>query len=316
MAYITSILESFLGGHRRHNEDSGQISFDCPECSAEKGMPEGDGKGNLEVNYKKDAFKCWVCKDTNDMHGSITRLIKRYGTPKNLKDYRLFKPDISHVKIKRDVVVTLPEGFKLLKDCTPKDFKYNTAIHYLEKRGITSDIIEKFDIGYTTRGKFFNRIIIPSYNEDGKLNYFVARWFDTHYIKMKYLNPEVEKQDIIFNEGRINWDATIYLVEGPTDHIVVPNSIPMLGKYISEVLLDKIYEKANANIVILLDGDAFKDAEILYQKLNFGKLTGRIWLCHPPEKYDPSKIYEKWGKRGIIKLLRRTKSLAEWQKLI
>lgn len=314
MVYITSIFESFLGEHRKHSEDSGQISFDCPECSAEKGMPEGDGKGNLELNYKKDAFKCWVCKDTNEMHGSIGRLIKRYGTPKNLKDWRLFKPDISYTQVKKEVVVTLPEGFKLLKECGPKDFKYNSAINYLNERGITSDIIEKFDIGYTTRGKYFNRIIIPSYNEMGQLNYFVGRWFDKHFTKMKYLNPEVEKQEIIFNEGRVNWDATIYLVEGATDHIVVPNSIPLLGKYMSDMLLDKIYESANANIVILLDGDAFKDAKNLYNQLNFGKLTGRIRICHPPDIYDPSKIHEKWGKRGILRLLRRTKTLDEWEK--
>ena len=315
MLYITSILESFLGEYRKHNEDTGQISFDCPACSADKGMPEGDGKGNLEVNYHKDVFKCWVCKDTNDMYGSVTRLIKRFGTPKNLKDYKLFKPELNDDDIKKPVYVTLPEGYKLLSECGPKDFKYNSAISYLSSRGITNDIIEKFDIGYTTRGKFFNRIIIPSYDEQGNLNYFIARWFDKHYTDAKYLNPDVEKQTIIFNEDKINWDATIYLVEGATDHIVVPNSIPLLGKYISDILLDKIYERANANIVILLDNDAYEDVRILHSRLNFGKLTGRIKVCHPPYGYDPSKIHEKWGRKGIIRLLMRTKTLEEWEKI-
>lgn len=316
VAYITNILESFLGEHRKHNEDSGQISFDCPACSADKGMFEGDGKGNLELNYHKDVFKCWVCKDTNDMYGSITRLIKRFGTPKNLKDYILFKPDVVNNEIKKPVVLRLPEGFKLLKDCGPKDFKYNSAMQYLKGRGITDEIIEKFNIGYTTKGKFFNRIIIPSYDATGALNYFIARWFDSRYTKAKYLNPDVEKQTIVFNEDKINFDATIYLVEGVTDHIVVPNSIPLLGKFISDILLDLLYEKANANIVILLDGDAFKDATILYNKLNFGRLIGRILICHPPEDYDPSKVNEKWGKGGIVKLLKRTRTLKEWEKMI
>lgn len=278
-------------------------------------MPNGDGKGNLEINYYKDAFKCWACKDTNDMHGSITRLIKRYGTPKILKDYNRFKPekpeDYGH---KKAVEVTLPEGFKLLKDSSPKDFKYGLAMHYLKQRGITKDIIEDFNIGYTTKGKFFNRIIIPSYDEYGELNYFIARWFDKLKTKLKYLNPDVEKQSIIFNENRINWDATIYLVEGATDHIVVPNSIPLLGKYIPDILLTKLYEKSRANIVILLDNDALNDALILYDKLNFGDLTGRVKICYPPDGYDPSKIHEKWGKRGIIRLLQRTGTPEELKK--
>ena len=315
MEYIVSILEEFLGTCRKHNESTGQISFDCPACSEDKGMLEGDGKGNLEINYYKDVFKCWVCKDINEMHGSIARLIKRYGTPQNLKLYRLFKPDTpEYGDYKKQTVVELPEGFKLLKNCTPKDFKYNLAISYLRKRGITDDIIEKFNIGYTTKGKFFNRIIIPSYSVNGSLNYFIARWFDTQKNKIKYLNPDVEKQTIIFNENKINWDATIYLVEGVTDHIVVPNSIPLLGKYISDLLLNELYEKANAKIVILLDGDALEDAKFLYSKLNFGKLRGRIRICHPPLAYDASSIYQYRGKKGIFALLKKSTTLEKLER--
>lgn len=303
MSYVVDILESFLGEHRKHNETNGQVSFDCPACSAEKEMPEGDGKGNLEVNYQKDVFKCWVCKDTNNMYGPIGKLIKQYGTKKNLKDYRLFKPEFNPNSKRVETIAELPEGFKLLKDCTSSDFKYNSAIKYLQERNITGDIIQNFEIGYTTKGKFFNRIIIPSYDEDGYLNYFIARWFDKTYTKVKYLNPDIEKQTIIFNEGRVNWDATIYLVEGVTDHIVVPNSIPLLGKYVSDVLFEKLYKKSKANIVIVLDDDAIEDAKIIYNSLNIGHLSGRIRICPMPTGYDPSLVHQRFGKKGIIKVL-------------
>lgn len=311
MAYIISILESFLGDHRKHNEDSGQISFDCPACSWDKGMPRGDGKGNLEINYHKDVYKCWVCKDTNDMYGSVLNLIKRYGNPKILKDYKLFKPDIGiNAEYKKHVILTLPEGFKFLKNCTDRDYKYPLAKAYLTERGITDDIIDKFNVGYTTQGHFFNRIIFPSYDENGVLNYFIARWFAKEKTKMKYLNlTDVEKQSIIFNEKLINWDATIYLVEGVTDHIVVPNSIPLLGKFISDLLFQKLYDNANANIVVLLDADAYEDAELLHKKLNVGHLKDRILLCPVPEGHDPSKIHEKRGRKGIIQLLRASTKL-------
>ena len=67
---------------------------------------------------------------------------------------------------------------------------------------------------------------------------------------------EAEKQEIIFNEHKINFYSTIYLVEGATDHIVTPNSIPLLGKYISPKLLELLHDNAMSYIVIVLDDDA------------------------------------------------------------
>lgn len=312
---VVDILKSFLGEPRKHNEDSGQIAFDCPACSADKGLPDGDGKGNLEVNYSRGMFKCWACQETNNMHGPVVKLLKKYGTPKNIRDYLLVKPDTDLVsnKEKKTVVLTLPESYKKLSECTGKEFKYQQAITYLRERGITDDIIKEFEIGYTYMGKFFNRIIIPSYDSNGELNYFIARWFPKEYTKLKYLNPDVEKQQIIFNEGKVNWDATIYLVEGATDHIVTPNSIPLLGKFISPQLLDLLQEKAKAYVVIVLDDDAYEDALRLYNELNFGNLRGRIKLVRCPDGYDPSKLFEKFGNKGIIKLLQSAYKLDETQ---
>jgi hypothetical protein len=56
--------------------------------------------------------------------------------------------------------------------------------------------------------------------------------------------------------------------------------------------------------VIVLDDDAYEDAKRLYRELNFGDLRGRIKLVKCPEGYDPSKIFEKLGNKGIVKLLR------------
>lgn len=312
MEHVVNILESFLGPYRKHNEESGQISFDCPACSEDNGMPEGDGKGNLEINYYKDVFKCWACKDINDMFGGVTKLIKKYGNLKLLAEYRIIQPE-KQQEGKGEIlrILELPESFKFLKDCSSKDFKYNRAMWYLTDRGLTNDIINSYNIGYTTSGKYHNRIIIPSYNVDGVLNYYVARWFEKHHNPYKYLNPDASKQDIIFNEYRINWDATIYLLEGAFDHIVVPNSIPLLGKDISDVLFIALHEKANANIVIVFDPDAYKDAKALYLKLNVGKLIGRIRACKFPDGYDPSKTFEVWGAKGIIHYLKNANKIKE-----
>jgi len=309
--FVVSILESFLGEHRKHNEDTGQIAFDCPACSEDKGMYGGDGKGNLEINYNLGKYRCWACQDTNNMYGNVGNLLDRYATPKNKRDYLLVKPDtLDYIsKVKSGIIVTLPEGYTKFSKCTGKEYKYDQAIRYLRDRGITDEIIDYYNIGFTTIGKYHDRIIIPSYDIEGKLNYFIARWFLKEYTKIKYLNPEAEKSEIIFNHNKVNTDATIYLVEGATDHIVTPNSIPLLGKYITDDLIVFLHDNAKSFIVIVLDDDAYDDAVNLYRKLNFGDLTGRIKIVRCPEGFDPSKVYEKLGAKGIIKLLMSAKRI-------
>lgn len=308
---LVSIFEGFLGEFRKHNEETGQVAFDCPACSAESNSGEGDGKGNLEINYIRGIYKCWACQDTNRMYGRVPNLIKKYGSPKNLRDYLLIKPDSDADVYKEHVEVTvkLPDGYKKLSECTYKDFRANIALQYLKDRGITDEIIEEYEIGYTYKGTFFNRIIIPSYDSEGNLNYYIARWFDSAYNKLKYVNPIAEKQEIIFNEYKINWYSTIYLVEGVFDHIVIPNSIPLLGKCISNKLLDMLHDKAKGFIVIVLDDDAKDDALLLYKQLDFGNLKNRIKIVFQNETHDPSKIYEEEGPKGVIKLLRSARKL-------
>jgi hypothetical protein len=55
--------------------NTGQIAFDCPVCSGEKGLIDGDGKGNLEINYNRICLNVGLF-DTNYMHGPVIKLLK------------------------------------------------------------------------------------------------------------------------------------------------------------------------------------------------------------------------------------------------
>ena len=285
---IIEILEDILGEHRGHNDVRGQMSFDCPVCSYDiKGLDVGDGKGNLEVNYKDEVYKCWVCSETHETHGTIYKLIKKFGTPKQLKKYLLLRPE-EHGENKRIYKkVKLPKEFIEFDKCsgglklTPH---YRQAFNYIKKRNITDEMVSKYKIGFCYTGNYANRIIIPSYDDDGQLNYFVARSYLTK-TKRKYMNPEANKETLIWNEHLINWDEPIYIVEGVFDSIFLPNSIPMLGKFMTENLFNKLYEKAK-KIIIVLDGDAWLDAVKLYHKINCGKLMGKVWIVKVPKDKD------------------------------
>ena len=102
---IADVFRQFLGEPAEHNDETGQMSFDCPACAEDKALPygQGDGKHKLAVNYKRGVFKCWVCGPVNNMHGKIPKLIKRYGNKKILKEYNLFKPNDDYNKYRANI---------------------------------------------------------------------------------------------------------------------------------------------------------------------------------------------------------------------
>ena len=275
---LLEILHDILGDEKLHYESRGQISFDCPICDEDR------HKGNLEVNYFEHVYKCWSCGDENNTKGPLGKLIDNFGNKKQKKIYNLLQPEQHKPKEKRKDRLRLPEGFTLFKDSSLVYPVRRQAYNYLKQRGINDDIIEKYGIGFCDQGKFSGRIIVPSYDSKGELTYFIARSWDPN-TRAKYKNPEAEKDIIIFNESLIDWTKKIYLVEGAFDSIFLDNAIPMLGKYISEVLYNKIYDN-KCELTIVLDGDAWNDAERLYHKMNCGKLMGKVNIVKLPLDKD------------------------------
>lgn len=280
---VIELLTDILGDPKQHYDSKGQISFDCPVCAMEKGLDQ-DGKGNLEVNYFRGVYKCWACAETNGTQGPLGKLIEQFGNKNQRKVYDLIRPKDQERKERPKTYLRLPEGYTKFKDSNIRFIPHREAINYLYSRGITDDIIEKYDIGYTVSGDYAYRIIVPSYDLEDRLNYFVGRaWVPK---KMKYKNPSVPKDEIIFNESRINWEENVYLCEGVFDAFFLPNPIPMLGKILSNNLFEKLYERCQGEIHICLDGDAWEDALKLYHNLNGGKFYNKVKILKLPKDRD------------------------------
>ena len=262
-----------------HYSNRGQISFNCPVCDDDR------NKHNLEINYISNVYKCWSCGDIENTHGSLGKLFDKFGNKKQKNLYYILKPETVPVKEKKYKKLKLPESFTLFKDSHKIYPVRRQAYNYLQSRGITDEIIEKYGIGFCDKGSHIGRIVVPSYDKKGELNYYVARSWDPH-TKFKYKNPEAEKDKIIFNEKLIDWDKDIYLVEGVFDGFFLENSIPMLGKHMSEMLFDKVYNNAKGNVIIALDGDAWNNAIKLYHELNGGELYEKIKIVKLPNDQD------------------------------
>jgi DNA primase len=277
---VVELLEEVLGDHGLHYPNRGQISFNCPNCD------EGRNKHNLEVNYFNDVYKCWACSDSEGTHGSLGKLFDKFGTRKQKKLYTILRPDETEKKVRvKKPKVVLPDSFTLFKDSHPIYPVRRQAYNYLKNRGITDEIIEKFGIGFCDKGSHSGRIVIPSYDLKGNLNYYVGRSWDPNS-RAKYRNPEAEKDQIIFWENLIDWNKDIYLVEGAFDGMFLENPVVMLGKHMSELLFETIYNKAKGNVIICLDGDAWTNAVKLYHELNGGELWGRIKIVRLPDDRD------------------------------
>jgi len=239
-------------------------------------------KPKLQVNIQTGKWHCWV---SNQGGHNLYQLFKKVGAGYNdFKELNKLLGDVSFYKKDNDTTtddVRLPQEYKSLSDPFDTSLIKEHAIRFLRKRGITKEDIIRYNLGYCSEGKYNNRIIIPSYDSRGQLNYFVGR--DFYSSNFKYMNPPNVAKDVIGFDLYVNWSLPIILVEGVFDAMSVKsNSIPLFGKTILPKLYKKIVEKKVKDIFIILDSDAFDDAIRMTEKfvneginVNFVKLDGQ-----------------------------------------
>ena len=241
-------------------------------------------KPKLQINMSSQKWHCWV---SNQGGYSLYSLFKKINA-----DSRYFSElkDIVFIPTQKDekeskVIVSLPREYQSLSSKS-KSLFYKHAINFLKQRGISEIDIKKHKMGFCDDGVYQNRIIIPSYDDNGLLNYFVGRSFMGS--GMKYKNPNVSR-DIIPFDWFIAWSYPIVLCEGVFDAISIrTNAIPMLSKKPSKSLLRKVFEKKVKTIYIALDDDAKKDA---YRLSEFFKDFGiDAKVVNLPKDKDPNDL--------------------------
>lgn len=335
MQRIYNILVSLFGESKQGGYDKGftQYQFNSPWAMEENdGVP--DYKYNLEVSFSLGKFHEWK----TDNGGNLSTLIKRWGGKSLLSEYYSIVKDLKESQyfnldlFKDDGTFVFDDiqYVKLPKTFTKIDLnilKKKKLREYLNKRKITQDIIDFYNIGYTTwdeeEWQMKDRIIVPSYDSFGDLNYWVGRDFTDNKKKIKYKNCNADRKKIIFKEDKIQWDADIILVEGIFDGIYYHNAIPLMGKVLTKdsELYKSLYEKANANITICLDSDTkIEETKRIYMLLDRGRLKNRIKYVRLGTDRLPYKdfgeAYEADGKIGIINIMRSTKKFSEIDLLI
>lgn len=291
--FLLGSIENILGKSHKRARDN--YAFHCPFCNHRK--------PKLEINMATDEdgknfWECWVCQTKGQ---SIYSLLKQLKVPKEeAQEVLKYVKKGKKYLYKTEEAVELPKEFQPLASASTTSIIANKVRKYLYERGLTDNDFIKYNVGYTTTGDYGGRIIIPSYSESNRLNYFVGRTYEGAYFK--YRNPQTSR-DIIFFENLINWNQPIILCEGPFDAMAIRrNAIPILGKNISNSLLKKIITSGVEDIYIALDQDAQKEAlKYCEQFLNLGK---RVFLVDLQQK-DPSEM----GFQAFTRLIQSAEEL-------
>lgn len=226
------------------------------------------------------------------------------------------------------------------------------ALDYLLKRGLTEELIEEFQIGFAPNqraflerifqnesldakyfaesglfverddglaDRFYQRIMFPIRNFQGKTIGFSGRWLQTEAFpgedQPKYLNsPETSlfnKREVLFNfdkaRSTIRKEGSVFLFEGFMDVLAawqsgIQNGIASMGTSLTNQQIAAI-ERVSKELILCYDGDnagieATNRGIELLQEHSHLNLT----IVSVPERLDPDEYVRKYGSEAFYEL--------------
>lgn len=236
----------------------------CPFCGDSK-KSQSKKRFHLKFENEKSVYgNCFNCGSSCNFYSLYAHIngvtekeafekFNKYDK-KSILERLKTKKVINIVKTKKE-----PKDFSyILNDCISLDKETDSYI--LKKyQELLKDFIDKRQtdqklyIAY--KGTFKGRIIIPIWN-NGKMVYFQGRRAFPG-MEPKYLNPEADKSNIIFNVENFNKDKYIVLTEGLLDaDSVGTQGTTILGKEVSDEMIKELSNHTNVGIIIAMDNDA------------------------------------------------------------
>jgi hypothetical protein len=242
------------------------VAVKCPGCNS------NDDKKKLSINLDTWQAHCWVC---GLKAKTIFSILKKFNDYRNAEIFsnKFLGRDYHHNEHTQDADIEedllLPEKFIFLAaNSKSKDPDVKACLKYLRSRDISEKDLWYYKMGTTKVGRYARRIIIPSFDTSGELNFFVARTIDKKN-SYKYINAPVDKKSIIFNEYAINWSRELTIVEGPFDLMRCnQNATCLLGSNLTESM--RLFERIVSNktpVLLCLDADMENKAQKIAQKL-------------------------------------------------
>ncbi len=183
---------------------------------------------------------------------------------------------------------------------------YATNQRFLSSRGIYFEDIFNYNLLTAHWGKYKGRLIIPLM-ENNVIRYFVSREM---LDKGKYLNPLIDRKDLLLYYLGTENKMRLYIVEGAFDGISLNklgrSVLMLLGSSISEVQLEKIEKIGFKEAVVFLDGDIPHKAVQMCKKISCFGIPTKVIMVSKDD--DPNSIYVD-DRQYLHKLLSTPKEL-------
>jgi DNA primase len=226
--------------------------FTCPSCGI------GTKKKKFYINLDTWQCHCWSC----GLKGkTILPILRKYGSQSDIDQFLKYTGSkekiVSNTVEEVEEEVKLPEGFILLSDHLRSiDPDTKACLRYLSSRGLGVKDLWRYRLGTVKSGRLKRRIVVPSFDAFGDLNFFVTRAIDSS-VRRKYINSTNNKKLIVFNEIDIDWSKELVLTEGPFDMMKAgENATCILGSSLRDdyLLFQKIVSN-KASVLLALDSD-------------------------------------------------------------
>lgn len=259
---VTFIKKVF--GEISRARDGINVAVSCPACSNKR-------KKKFSINIETGQCHCWVC----DLRGkTLVPILRKFDMSRFVEEY-CQKFDVELRKKHSDTSeeekeASLPDDFKLILDeSRNRDPDIRACQLYLKNRNVTQRDLWYYKIGTSQSKRFRRRVIFPSFDSLGDINFFVARGID-NTSRIKYINCPINKQSIVFNEINIDWKRELSIVEGPFDLLKSGyNSTCLLGSRLSlESMLFSKIAHYRTPVLLCLDNDMNKKTHSIARLLS------------------------------------------------
>jgi len=275
------------------SSSGGWVRNNCAFCAA-------DGLTDKKLSWAYNLSSCvWHCKRCKR---SGYNPEAKHATPRAAVE-QAGKPDP-----RAEEATKPPEGFYLLDEEPARSSQVcQPALAFLDKRGVTREIRERASIGVALGGRFFGRIIIPIFTDDGKgwLGYVARSWVKKSTVP--YLYPVgMDRGSLLYcvdengkhrHRGEVVTQETfepLWISEGAFDsYTFLPyEGAAVLGQP-STWQMD-LFRKARRPIIFVLDGDARFHGWALRQQLRLAALAQgsatRYGATFLPSGADPEDV--------------------------
>ena len=274
MLYIDDKFARMLSSRVKNFRNLKQYTynFSCDVCGdMGKGRQRTRGYVYRAGNSDYLNYKCHHCAASMTVGSYLKKMHPDLYKEYSFERYTATnKKHVPHKKLQLDVVPAVfantetlfDSHLEGLKNCANLSEDHPVA-KYLRKRMIPKD---KWDLLYFTRGfkKYTNsvipnkfkdeeddhpRLVIPYFNNHGKMFAFVGRAFGKE--EPKYYTIKLTEEDRVFGLDRIDASKKIYATEGPIDSLFLPNAIAVSGSSFDNPTLQSL----KSRLVIVHDNE-------------------------------------------------------------